>query len=144
MIGKLISGAVKAVVGVAGSAFEKHADNKTKRKEFEHDLAMAIIGNESGVTDGLMAIGLAETNGTSYQRNWRPTLMYSATFLILWMAVAGPLIQVFTGMDLVTPTRDSFATVPEELWWVLGVGLGVFGAGRSLEKGVKHWKNGGS
>ncbi len=130
------------VIGAVTEIANKFIPDKGKRDEFQHDLMRAAGNRKSALTKGLMAIGLAEAQGTPYQRNWRPTLMYASTGLIIYLAAIAPIIQITTGLDLITPTQASFATVPEELWWVLGVGLGVFGAGRSIEKGVKAWANG--
>ena len=68
-----------------------------------------------------------EVNGNWLQRSWRPLLMMSGVAIIINNYIIVPYAIAF-GFNI--PILD----MPPELWQLLAAGVGVFGAGRSIEK----------
>lgn len=58
-------------------------------------------------------------------------MMWMLMGLILWDLVLGP-IAVAAGIDLKID-------VPDNVWTLLGIGMGGYVIGRSGEKIVQHW-----
>lgn len=71
----------------------------------------------------------AEASGESWlQRNWRPILMLTFTFIVAWNFVIAPIFS----MDAVP--------VPEQMWELLKIGIGGYIIGRSGEKIAREWQ----
>ena len=61
---------------------------------------------------------MAETQANSWlTRTWRPITMLTFVALVVW--------SMFTGME-----------IPDDLWFVIKLGLGGYVGGRSVEKSV--------
>ena len=71
---------------------------------------------------------LAEANGNWLQRSWRPILMLSFGFIIIYVKFIAPLFSL---------------TIPPlevEFWSLLKLGIGGYVVGRSGEKIMKEYK----
>lgn len=71
---------------------------------------------------------LAELQGNWLQRSWRPILMLVFTYIIFHNYVVVPIFGA------------PVAVIPPDMWTLLKIGVGGYIAGRTLEKGVKVWK----
>lgn len=78
-----------------------------------------------------------ELKGSDPQRNWRPHLMYTIMFILLWLVVIVPLMGAF-GLDI--QVDEALKSVPPQIWTLLTVGSGGYIAGRTTEKLMKSWK----
>ena len=79
-----------------------------------------------------------ELKGSDPQRNWRPHLMYTIMFILIWLVVVVPLLGVF-GIDI--KVDEALKSVPTQIWTLLTVGSGGYIAGRTTEKLMKSWKS---
>ena len=71
---------------------------------------------------------LAEANGNWLQRSWRPILMLSFGFIVIYVKFIAPLFSL---------------TIPPlevEFWSLLKLGIGGYVVGRSGEKIMKEYK----
>ena len=69
---------------------------------------------------------LAEAKGNWLQRSWRPILMLSFGFIVIYVKFIGPLFSL---------------PIPElelEFWELLKIGIGGYVVGRSVEKVAKN------
>ena len=110
--------------------------------KLQAELTAAVLANGAALERAAAEVVLAEARGESWmQRNWRPCLMFLIMGLLLWNGVAVPLIETFADRRL--PTLEAWAAIPEPLWQLLMLGLGGYVVGRSAEKTVKAWREGG-
>ena len=70
---------------------------------------------------------LAEANGNWLQRSWRPILMLSFGFIVIYVKFIAPLF------DLPIPELEN------EFWNLLQIGIGGYVVGRSGEKMIKTY-----
>ena len=138
----MIWAALAPIVGsVVGKVLDKFADaedpnlrNKLEmlRYQLEVELQKEMAQHAADIDNAASGIVLAEVQGRSWlQRNWRPFMMWMLMGLILWDLVLGP-VAVAAGINLKID-------VPDNVWTLLGIGMGGYVIGRSGEKMVQHW-----
>lgn len=125
-----------------GSIFKPLADlidNLHTSKEEKAQAHIAILGAQAGLAsqvldyearlaEGQTKVIIAEAQGQSWlQRNWRPMLMCTFGFIVLWNYVIAPLATSF-GANV--PVLD----LPPGMWTLLQLGVGGYVVGRSGEK----------
>ena len=69
---------------------------------------------------------VTEANGNWLQRSWRPILMLSFGFIVIYVKFIGPLFSL-----PIPPLEDEF-------WDLLQLGIGGYVVGRSVEKVAKN------
>ena len=67
--------------------------------------------------------------------------MYLIMFLLVFNGMVVPIANVM--FDVQIPILEAWTAIPEQMWTLLTIGLGGYIAGRSGEKMIKNWKNGG-
>ena len=79
---------------------------------------------------------VGEIKGQSWlQRNWRPVLMLTFTYIIAHNYILAPIIKMFSfGANM--PILE----IPPDMWDLLKLGIGGYIVGRSGEKIVEKWK----
>ncbi len=89
---------------------------------------MVLTGQMKEI-ESAASIIVAEAKGDSWlQRSWRPLLMCLFGVIIANNYLVVPLFG--------TPA----AAIPPDMWDLLKLGVGGYVLGRSVEKGVKVWK----
>ena len=78
----------------------------------------------------------AEMVGSDAQRNWRPHLMYLIQFFLFYLIVIVPIAGAF-GADL--QVDKALASVPEQMWTLITIGVGGYTMARSGEKMMDSW-----
>ena len=71
---------------------------------------------------------LAEANGNWLQRSWRPILMLSFGFIVIYTKFIAPMFSL------------PIAPLEEQFWSLLNLGIGGYVVGRSAEKVMKEYK----
>lgn len=122
LIGPLLSG----ILGVVDKAVEdKDQANVIKAKLNE----MAVTGAFKEL-EAAAKIIVAEAQGESWlQRNWRPLLMVMFGAIVANNYILVPIFN--------TPAAD----IPPDMWDLLKLGVGGYVVGRTVEKGLKTWKD---
>jgi len=121
MIGPLISG----VLGV----IDKAVEDKDQANAIKAKLNELAVNGEMKELESAAKIIVAEAQGDSWlQRNWRPLLMVTFGIIIANNYLIVPIFN--------TPPAD----IPPDMWDLLKLGVGGYVVGRSVEKGVKTWK----
>ena len=78
---------------------------------------------------------IAEAKGDSQlQRNWRPLLMLVVVAILANNYILAPYLGVIFGVEVML-------TLPDPLWKLLMIGVGGYVSGRTVEKGIRIWKN---
>ncbi|MEM5789120.1 MAG: 3TM-type holin [Syntrophobacteraceae bacterium] len=127
IVGKVVS----QVLGIIDQA----VPDKDQAAKLKQELSLAVIEKDfSFVEKEIQAraqIISAEAQGASFlQRNWRPILMLTFTYIIAHNYVLSPMFSL-QRLD-----------IPPDMWELLKLGMGGYIIGRTAEKAVETWKKG--
>jgi hypothetical protein len=101
----------------------------TEKLKAEHELAMILEQREATLVSATREIIVAEmTQGDSFTKRARPSIVYSGLLFIFLVHVALPGYAFFSGQ----PTPD--LSLPAEFWWAWTGVVSVWTFGRSMEK----------
>ena len=121
ILGPLISG----VFGV----IDKAVEDKDQATAIKAKLQEMVLTGQMKEIEAAASIIVAEAKGDSWlQRSWRPLLMCLFGIIIANNYLVVPLFG--------TPA----AAIPPDMWELLKLGVGGYVLGRSVEKGVRVWK----
>ncbi len=121
ILGPLISG----IFGV----IDKAVEDKDQAASIKAKLQEMVLTGQMKEIESAASIIVAEAKGDSWlQRSWRPLLMCLFGVIIANNYLVVPLFG--------TPA----AAIPPDMWDLLKLGVGGYVLGRSVEKGVKVWK----
>ena len=127
--------ALPALLGIAGNIIggifdivDKTVEDKDKAAEIKAGLQTQVLQMLNKELDTAGNIIVAEAKGDSWiQRNWRPITMLVFVGLVVakWLGFTAPGVS----QDIELALLD-----------IIKVGLGGYVVGRSVEKGIKVWK----
>lgn len=131
---------VKALADVASGLIGKFVTDPTEKLKAQEavltaqtELSMKAMELQAALTDAQSKIIVAEAQSTSWlARNWRPLLMLTFTFIVAWNYIVVPIVGA------------TAAVIPPDMWTLMKIGVGGYIVGRSAEKGIAAWKNGGN
>jgi len=84
--------------------------------------------------EAVMQIITAEANSEHWlAANWRPITMLTFVFIIANNYIIYPYLSLFWN-------DEHTLAIPPDMWALLKIGLGGYVVGRSVEKGIKNWK----
>ena len=139
LLSKLFSGGVSDVVDSVGGILDKFTLSKEEKAEIKMEMQSRLIQVENELEktyrkelDTRADIIKSEmTQGDSYTKRARPTIVYAGLLFIFIVYVLVPVIAYISG----TPNeRLPVISLPDEFWWAWATVVGVYGAGRSAEK----------
>jgi hypothetical protein len=119
---KILSFLTGNVLSEVGKVFDKLFTNDEERQLAKNELARIIQKKELELRSMQTDIIIAEANGNWLQRSWRPILMLSFGFIIVYCKFIAPLF------DLKIPLLE------DDFWSLLQIGIGGYVVGRSAEK----------
>jgi hypothetical protein len=121
LIGPLLSGLLSVV--------DKAVEDKDQAALIKARLNEQVLNGGLQELEAAAKIIVAEAQGESWlQRNWRPLLMVMFGVIIANNYLVVPLFN--------TPA----ALIPPDMWDLLKLGVGGYVVGRTVEKGLKTWK----
>lgn len=121
LIGPLLSGLLSVV--------DKAVEDKDQAAQIKARLHEQVLNGGLQELEAAAKIIVAEAQGESWlQRNWRPLLMVMFGVIIANNYLIVPLFN--------TPS----ALIPPDMWDLLKLGVGGYVVGRTVEKGLKTWK----
>ena len=131
----LLGGPIKGLVESVGGVIDKLStsqDEKNQAKIELYKLQTSFLtqmeASASEFAKQQASIIIAEASGESWlQRNWRPVLMLTFTFVIAWNFVVSPIVGAF-GVTLQS------VPLPDHMWELLKIGVGGYIVARSGEK----------
>jgi len=116
-----ISGLIKPVTDLVDqlhTSDDERLEAKAILLQFQTSLMSKTLDYEKQIAQSQRDIIVSETQANSWlTRSWRPITMLTFVLLVVW--------SQFTGME-----------VPDDLWFVIKLGLGGYVGGRSVEKSV--------
>lgn len=133
---------MKITSELLGSIFKPISDavdSLTTNNEEEMKAKAALVEAKANAQAKLFELQqrviIAEAKGdSSLQRNWRPILMLVVVAILANNYVLAPYMSAIFGVEVML-------ALPDPLWQLLMIGVGGYVAGRSVEKGIRHWKN---
>ena len=131
VVGKILDG----VIGLV----DKAVPDRDEARRIKADLSKVFDNsNLSKFSEQIQAqakIITAEAKSESWiARNWRPMIMLLFGVIIANNYILYPWFSELFDLDVMMP-------VPAEMWGLLKLGLGGYVVGRSVEKGIKVWKD---
>lgn len=129
---------IAAILALIGKAVDKAVPDADQAGVLKAQIGTQIYALADTEMKGAISIILAEAQGESWlQRNWRPLLMLTCISIIANNYVLYPYVKAIFGWGVALE-------LPEALWELLKIGVGGYVVGRSVEKGIDLWRNGGS
>jgi len=110
------------VIGSVGKVIDDIFTNDEERIKAKNELIKVIQQKELELQQMQTDIIIAEAKGNWLQRSWRPILMLSFGFIVIYVKFIAPLF------DLRIPELEN------EFWNLLQLGIGGYVIGRSGEK----------
>lgn len=127
--------ALPALLGIAGNIIsgifgivDKTVEDKDQAAQIKAGLQTQVLAMLNKELDTAGQIIVAEAQGDSWiQRNWRPITMLVFVGLVVakWLGFTAPGVSEAIELALLD---------------IIQVGLGGYVVGRSVEKGIKVWK----
>jgi len=140
----IIEGGVDKVVDSVGNGLDKLFTSDDERlkaqnllEQIRNQLKTTLIQAFTEVIQARKEVIIAEMGGNWLQRSWRPILMLMFGFIIANEYIISPYVQAL--FDTVLPVHP----ISPDMWAVLKLGIGGYIGGRSIEKAVSLWKQGG-
>ncbi len=118
------------LIGGLFGLIDKTVEDKDQAAKIKANLQEMVLTGQMKEIEAAANTIQAEARGDSWlQRNWRPLLMCLFGLIIANNYLVVPLFG--------TPMAD----IPPDMWELLKLGVGGYVVGRSVEKGVKVWRN---
>lgn len=128
MLGLLTSVAGPLLKGLF-DVVDQAVEDKDQAARIKAVLQQKVLDGQMKEIEAAASIIVAEANGDSWlQRNWRPMLMCLFGLIVANNYLVVPLFA--------TPSAE----IPPDMWALLKIGIGGYVVGRSVEKGIKVWK----
>lgn len=125
MLPALIAPLLSGLLGV----IDKAVEDKDQAALIKARLNEAVLAGAFKELEAAARVIVAEAQGESWlQRNWRPLLMVMFGVIIANNYIVVPIFN--------TPA----AAIPPDMWDLLKLGVGGYVVGRTVEKGLKTWK----
>ncbi|OFY83633.1 MAG: hypothetical protein A3F72_15260 [Bacteroidetes bacterium RIFCSPLOWO2_12_FULL_35_15] len=122
IVANIIAKAVGEVTGAVGKTLDATLTSDDEKLTAKNQLAEIV---EKSLTEAISFqrdVLVAEIQGNALQRNWRPIVMLSFAFIVVYHYFIAPLFHL---QDI---------ELPEKFWGLLELGMGGYVIGRSVEK----------
>lgn len=119
---KIIGSGIKDTVGEVGNVIDKISTTDDERLAAKKEITEVITSFAKDIASSSAEVLKAEMNGNWLQRSWRPLVMLSFAFIVVYHYFLAPIFHF--------PMPD----LPEQFWSLLEIGLGGYVIGRSVEK----------
>lgn len=127
----MLASIVGPLVGGLFGLIDKAVEDKDAATGIKAKLQEMVLTGQMKEIEAAAAVIVAEAKGDSWlQRSWRPLLMCLFGTIVANNYLIVPLFG--------TPA----APIPPDMWDLLKLGIGGYVVGRSVEKGVRVWKEG--
>lgn len=110
------------VIGEIGKILDNLFTNDEERIKAKNEVLKMLQEKQLELQKMQTEIIVAEAKGNWIQRSWRPILMLSFGFIIMYVKFFAPLLQL-----TIPPLENEF-------WDLLQLGIGGYVVGRSAEK----------
>ena len=137
---KIFSKGATDLIDSVGNAIDKNVTSKEEKLQAKTEITELLTTYSESALEIQKEIVLAEMNGNTYQRSWRPSLMYMAMFILFSTWFLFPLINIWAQDPNITNFIGELRTATD-FWDIIKLGVGAFGIGRTVEKATKEIVN---
>jgi len=117
---------------IIGEVLKRVLPDANARAEAQEQITSALAANESALLASMAEVMKADAASESWlTRSTRPIVVLWALAMVSFVGVVAPAIGI---QDEVV---QGIAGIPSELWTLVSVPIGVWMAGRSVEKVLK-------
>ena len=117
-----------ALIGPVMAILDKVIPDPTQRDKAKAEMAIIVAKAQADEMKAKASVVVAEATGESWmQRNWRPVLMFTFIAIIINNFL---LLPYMIALGLPIPHLE----LPDQMWYLLSIGVGGYIAGRSGEK----------
>jgi len=121
------------IEGPVFSIIDKLIPDPTLKAKLKTEIEAKTIAHKDEIIRAQRDILINElSQGSLLTRSWRPVLMYMIILFLLVYGLMLPIVDLFTTQPIVFTPR--WQEIPDGLWNLLGLGVGGYVGGRSLEK----------
>jgi hypothetical protein len=126
ILSNIFSTGASSLVSSIGEAFDKNFTSDKERLDAKEKLIEQANELVTNLQEAQKQVLLSETSGNWLQRSWRPIIMLSFGFIVVYTYFIQPafLPQAVKVSDI----------LPEKFWTLLEIGFGGYIIGRSAEK----------
>lgn len=125
-LSKLFSKGAKNILAEGGQIVDRISTTDEEKMKAKNDLSNIVFTALNEMQSAQKDIIMSETQGSKLQRSWRPLVMLSFAFIIVYSYFIQPAFF---------PKAISMAEqLKPEFWELLKLGLGGYVIGRSAEK----------
>ena len=128
MIGSILGAVAGPLLKGLFGTIDQVVEDKDLATKLKNDLQSKVLDGQAKEIEAAMKIVVAEAQGGSWiQRSWRPLtmLVFVALIVAKWLGYTAPGVTEAIELALLD---------------IIKIGLGGYVVGRSVEKGVKVWK----
>jgi hypothetical protein len=126
-----------ALIPAIGKLLERAIPDSEARARAQAELTQSLLAGDIKELEAAASVIRAEAEGESWlQRNWRPLLMCVFGAIVANNYVVAPYMQALFSFSVEL-------AVPEPMWELLKLGVGGYILGRSSEKAIRAWRDGG-
>lgn len=122
LIKSLFQGKAKELTDSVGNVLDNVLTNDEEKLKAKNELSKIVMDHLVSFQQTVSEVLLAEMNGNWLQRSWRPLVMLSFGFIIIYRYFISPVFHT-QGIEM-----------PERFWDLLEIGMGGYVIGRSVEK----------
>jgi hypothetical protein len=135
MIGTILTAIGGPIIkGIFGTV-DQLVEDKDLATKIKSELQTKVLDIMETEIKAAASIIMAEINSDSYlAKNWRPMTMLTFVVIIANNYIFFPYLQLFFN-------SGAMLDIPPDMWDLLKLGLGGYVVGRSVEKGIKVWKD---
>lgn len=121
------------IEGPVFSIIDKLIPDPSLKAKLKAEIQAKTIAHRDEVLKAQREILMQEiSQGSLLTRSWRPMLMYLIILFLLVYGLLLPVIDLFAAHPVVFKPR--WQDIPDGLWNLLGLGVGGYIGGRSMEK----------
>lgn len=125
-LSKLFSKGAKNILAEGGQIVDRISTTDEEKMKAKNDLSNVVFTALNEIQSAQKEIIMSETQGSKLQRSWRPLVMLSFAFIVVYSYFIQPAFF---------PKAISMAEqLKPEFWELLKLGLGGYVIGRSAEK----------
>lgn len=125
-LSKIFSKGAKDIISEGGKIVDNLSTSDDEKLKAKNELSNIVFNALNSVQNAQKEIIMSETSGNMLQRSWRPIVMLSFAFIVVYSYFIQPAFfpNAISLTDKLLP----------EFWELLKIGLGGYVIGRSAEK----------
>ncbi len=124
---------LKLFQGPVSQIIDKHISDRQTRDKLAAELQQSLLDHLSKEQEAQASVIIAESKSEYWlTANWRPLLMVLLMGFLVLVGLIIPVADLLAGRPV--PYHPRWADLPAGFWDFLGIGMGGYIGGRSLEK----------